>query len=183
MKQLSIFIVCLYLFAQPAGALDKVYQYTDKQGAPAYTDSLDKVPAFQRDQYRPLVNEITSPSGIWQTIKLWIKFQKYWIEDFVMSMSILERLILGICLMIFSLATLYVLLFKSSIASSFPRILLRLVLILVLIATSTISYFSLTQSLILQADEDQASPAHGRADIIRHLEKEREKEIQEETGP
>ncbi len=183
MKQLLVVLGCLYLFAQPTEALDKVYQYIDKQGTPVYTDSLDKVPPSQRNQYRPITNEFTSPSGLWQALNLWIKFQKYWIEDFVMSMSILERLISGISLTLFSLGTLYVLLFKSSIASSLPRILFRLVLILILIATSTICYFTLTRSLILQTDEDQVSPAHGRADIIRHLEKEREKEIKEETGP
>lgn len=183
MKQLLVLLGCLSLFAQQTEALDKVYQYIDKQGTPAYTDSLDKVPADQRDQYRPLTQGFASASGYWHNAKLWIHFYKYWIEGFVMSMSILERLILGISLTLFSLVTLYVLLFKSSIASSFPRILFRLVLILILIATSTISYFTLTRSLILQTDEDQISPAHGRADIIRHLEKEREKEIKEETGP
>jgi hypothetical protein len=100
-----------------------------------------------------------------------------------MSMSILERLISGICLSLFSLTTLYVLMFKSNIANSFPRILFRLVLILTLITTTTLSYFTLTHSLIQQTDEDQVSPAKGRADIIRQLEKAREKKVKEESGP
>ncbi|GEM_PF-3111652 len=183
MKQLLVILGCLYLLAQPAEGLDKVYQYIDEQGTPAYTDSLDKVPPSQRDQYRPIVKEMTSPSGFWQTLNLWIKFQKYRIEDFVMSMSILERLISGISLSLFSLGTLYVLLFKSSTANSFPRILFRLVLILILITTSTLSYLTLTQSLIQQPDENQVSPARGRADIIRQMEKDQEKKIKEEIGP
>jgi hypothetical protein len=58
-----------------------------------------------------------------------------------------------------------------------------LVLILTLITTSTLSYLALTQSLIQQSEEDQVSPAHGRADIIRQLEKKQEKKIKEEIGP
>jgi hypothetical protein len=184
MKRLFVTILgCLCLFVQPAEALGKVYQYIDEQGAPAYTDSLDKVPPSQRDQYRPMVEDITSAGGLWETFKLWIKFQKYKIEGYVMSMSILERLISGICLSLFSLTTLYVLMFKSNIANSFPRILFRLVLILTLITTTTLSYFTLTHSLIQQTDEDQVSPAKGRADIIRQLEKAREKKVKEESGP
>jgi hypothetical protein len=183
MKRLLIILGCLYLFAQPVWASDRVYQYTDEQGTTAYTDSLDKVPPDQRDRYRPLAQGFASVSGFWEHLKLWINFYKSWIEDFVMSMSILERLISGISLSLFSLVILYVLLFKSSTASSFSSILLRLVLILTLITTSTLSYLALTQSLIQQSEEDQVSPAHGRADIIRQLEKKQEKKIKEEIGP
>jgi hypothetical protein len=191
MKPLLIILGSLYLLTQPSEAVGKVYQYIDEQGVSAYTDSLDKVPPAQRDRYRPVTQDFTSPSGSWQAFKLWIKFQKYSVEDFVMGMSILERLILGISLALFGLVTLYVLLFKSSIASSFPRLLFRLVLILILIATSAVSYFSLVKSLIHQENEEQiASPpaleeAHhpsqfkGRADTIMRLERNREKKIEE----
>jgi hypothetical protein len=191
MKQLLIILGSLYLLTQPSEAVGKVYKYIDEQGTPAYTDSLDKVPPAQRDQYRPTVLELTSSSGFWATIKLWIKFQKYWIEDFVMRMSILERLIVGISLTLFGLVTLYVLLFKSYLARPFPRFLFRLVLILILIITSTISYFSLVKSLIPQESKEQvASPpalergrhssqSNGRAEAIRQVERNREKKIQE----
>jgi len=191
MKQLLIILGSLYFLTQPSEAVGKVYQYIDEQGTPAYTDSMDKVPPAQRDQYRPTAQEFSSPSNFWQTFKLRIKFQKYMIEDFVMGMSILERLISGISLALFSLVTLYVLLFKSYIANTFPRFLFRLVLILTLIATSTISYFSLVKSLIYQESEEQiASPPaleegryplqpKGRADTIRQLERNREKKIEE----
>ena len=115
-------------------------------------------------------------------MELWVLLEN-WIENYAISMSILERLIMGIGLGFFGLVTLYVLLFRSSITRSLPRILFRLVLILILITTSILSYFTLTRSLIQQTDEDQVSPAHGRADIIRHLEKEREKKLKEEIGP
>ena len=90
-------------------------------------------------------------------------------------MSILERLILGVGLAFFSLATFYVLLFRSSMTRSLPRLLFRLLLILILITTSTLSYFTLIQSLVPQDN--------GRADGILQLEKNREKILDQQSKP
>jgi hypothetical protein len=113
---------------------------------------------------------------------LWVILES-WIENYVLTLSILERLIMGMGLGFFGLVTLYVLLFRSSIARSLPRTLFRLALILILITTSILSYLTLTRSLIQQTDENQVSPTKGRADMIRHLEKEREREIEQTIGP
>ena len=115
-----------------------------------------------------------------QTLWLFLENQT---EKIIINMSILERLTLGMGLALFGLVTLYVLLFRSSIASSFPRVLLRLVLICILIVTSTVSYFCLVKSLINQESEEQiASPpslSEGRADAIRQLERNREKKVEQ----
>jgi hypothetical protein len=113
---------------------------------------------------------------------LWL-FLEHQTEKIIINMSILERLTLGMGLALFGLVTLYVLLFRSSIASSFPRILLRLALICIFVVTSAVSYFCLVKSLINPENEVQiASPpplSEGRADAVRQLEKNREKKIQD----
>lgn len=131
----------------------------------------------------------------WTTLKEWLEFQNNLAHDMVLSMSILERLMTGVGLGFFSLATLYVLLFRSSVSKTMPRILLRLILILTVATTSTLSYFTLARSLVTQTDRIQAVPTtvgntsehsvriKGRVDGIRDLEKQREKKIDEMTGP
>ena len=175
MKQVLIILGSLYMLSLPAGALGKVDPKTTDQSTANYIDSLNKNPPSLVDQFRLIAKTFTPPIPSWPALKRWFQFQKYRTEIFLTAMSILERLILGIGLAFFSLATFYVLLFRSSMTRSLPRLLFRLLLILILITTSTLSYFTLIQSLVPQDN--------GRADGILQLEKNREKILDQQSKP
>ncbi|MGH7274094.1 MAG: hypothetical protein ACREIQ_06550 [Nitrospiria bacterium] len=175
MKQVLIILGSLYVLSLPAEALGKVDPKTTDHGTANYIDSLNKNPPSLVDQFRLITENFTPPIPSWPTLKRWFQFQKYRTAIFLATMSIVERLILGIGLAFFSLATFYVLLFRSSMTRSIPRLLFRLFLILILITTSTLSYFTLIQSLIPQDK--------GRPDGILQLEQKREKILDQESKP
>ena len=163
MKQVLIIFGCLYFFSLPAGALGKNTSQPQarEQGTPNYIDSLNNNPPSLLEAFRQIAKNLAPSTRSGPAVIRWLQSQKYQIELLLMSMSILERLTLGIGLAFFGLATLYVLIFRSSITRSLPRLLFRLVLILILITTSSLSYFTLFQALIPQNDQTPSSSLGG----------------------
>jgi len=191
LKKLTILIGMLSILLNPAWAGGKIYEYTDEQGNIAYTDSLENVPKAQAGKYKLISEKPLTFKARWISLKHSIESKRDQTENLMLGMTILERLVMGIGLAFFSLVTLYVLLFKSTISRSLPRILFRLALILIVITSSTLSYFALSQGFITKTNSEEASPedsvnlsnVKGRLENIKQLGKERNKILNETGGP
>lgn len=118
-------------------------------------------------------------------------FQKAVTAEFVVGMSILEKLVLGIGLGFFGLMTFYVLFFKTSTLNLFPRVFLRLTLLLGVLASFTTSYFILSEFLARQAPQSQeaisspavSSPQIGGDDRIREIHRDRRMKLDQALEP
>jgi hypothetical protein len=157
MKTLLIILGSLYILTQPSTGLGKIYEYTDEDGTPAYTNSLDTVVDSKIEQYRPMLKKLTPSNRLSENRKDFLRLKKHQIETFVLEMPLLERLILGIGSAIFGLAAIYALFFRPLLKGSAVRILFRMTLILFVLGMSILSYFAITRSLSPETYNDQAS--------------------------
>ncbi len=87
-------------------------------------------------------------------------FQKGITADFVLGMSIMEKLAIGVSLGFFGLVILYVLLAKTSRLNFVPRVFFRLTLLLGCVSSLAISYFIMSEFLVEKspAVQRQSSP-------------------------
>ncbi len=186
-----LLLLSAFLLLPPSGAFGQGIDISGINPAAGVSETLDGLSNTVSEEYEQGVQAATQrPRGVWAKTRAWAGDVHQETQTFVMGLSIVERLLLGIALALFSLGVLYVLLFKSSVSSTFPRFLFRMVLISVVFFSSSLSYMTLTRSLIQQpAPQPSVEEEHHflkvkeRTRTIRELEQDRMKNFDEAVNP